>query len=163
MQRTVDKDDDSNGESKNWDSGVGSASERTSTISVSEGIKRFSHVKRTGSVDSLLHEHEPPPLPVKARLGSKHHSPPTPPSNRSVLKQKKVSYAAEKYVSDTSKDDFEFYDNDDKYEWVDEIDPSPIPRLPSVKDLAALFQKSSISPEPKPRKSLLKVFSIHSS
>lgn len=67
-----------------------------------------------------------------------------------------MSYA-EKHVSDSAKEDFEFYDNDDKYEWVDEIEPSPIPRLPSVKDLAALFQKSSVSPEPKPRKSLLKV------
>ena len=109
-------------------------------------------------MDSLLHD--PPPLPVKTKVGAKYHIPPTPPSSRSVLRQKKVSYA-EKHAPETSKEDFEFYDNDDKYEWVDEIDPSPIPRLPSVKDLAALFQKSSVSPEPKPRKSLLKVRKIH--
>ena len=38
------EDDDSAGDSKYWDSGVGSSSERTSTLSVSEGIRRFSQV-----------------------------------------------------------------------------------------------------------------------
>ena len=35
------KDTESLGDSKHWDSGVGSSSERTSVFSVSEGIRRF--------------------------------------------------------------------------------------------------------------------------
>ena len=159
----TDKDEDSTGDSKHWDSGVGSSCERTSTISVSEGIKKFSDtsgVYRAVSVDSLLqHDVDPPVVPAKTSGKYQHTTPPTPPppSKRSVLKQKKVSYQ-EKKIQSGRNSDFEFYDNDDHYEWVEEFqESSPIPRLPSVKDLAALFQQTNISPEPKPRKSLAKV------
>ena len=39
---------------------------------------------------------------------------------------------------------------------TDDVDQRSMPRLPSVKDLAAKFQPR-LSPEPKPRKSLMKV------
>ena len=35
-----ERDNDSLGDSKHWDSGVGSSSERTSTLSVSDNIRR---------------------------------------------------------------------------------------------------------------------------
>ena len=44
LEHSDDKGNDSAGDSKHWDSGVGSSSERTSTLSVSEGIRRFSQV-----------------------------------------------------------------------------------------------------------------------
>ena len=42
-EHSEENNNDSMGDSKQWDSGVGSSSERTSTstISVSEGIKKF--------------------------------------------------------------------------------------------------------------------------
>ena len=36
-----ERDNDSLGDSKHWDSGVGSSSERTSTLSVSDNIRRW--------------------------------------------------------------------------------------------------------------------------
>ena len=78
-EHSEEKDNDSLGDSKHWDSGVGSSSERTSTFSVSEGIRRFERDFRfsehypddnlVGSVDSLLsvHDDTPPMLPEKMK------------------------------------------------------------------------------------------------
>ena len=122
---------------------------------------------RSVSVDSLLsQDYVPdPPAPVlpvknkKSRRMEVTTSPPPQPSRRSMMKQKKVTYDdVSKIVarSDPSHTKDLYYAEVVNYYDDDIIDDAPIPRLPSVKDLAALFQPK-ISPEPKPRKSLLKV------
>ena len=186
-EHSEEKDNDSLGDSKHWDSGVGSSSERTSTFSVSEGIRRFERDFRysehyqddnlVGSVDSLLSVHEdiPPMLPEKMkskyRRLEQSSSPPPQPSKRSMLKQKKVTYANEnetglssvRGLKDQGISSSDVVYDSIAHEYDDEHDPysASIPRLPSVKDLAAMFQPK-LSPEPKPRKSLTKVYSsIH--
>ena len=163
-----EKDNDSIGDSKHWDSGLGSSSERTSTLSVSEGIRKFSAepVSVMGSVDSLLSTGDtgtesPDPAKTKTKSGQERFSSPPPlPSRRSVMRQKKVHYAQEtecpapKEFQDRCEDPSTIvheYDNEDY-----DVYQNSVPRLPSVKDLAAKFQPR-LSPEPKPRKSLMKV------
>ena len=182
-EHSEEKDNDSLGDSKHWDSGVGSSSERTSTFSVSEGIRRFERDFKysehhpldnlvVGSVDSLLsvHEEAPPMLPDKMkskyRRLEQSSSPPPQPSKRSMLKQKKVTYANENETGGSNmralKDQGISSNNSVHEDIVNEYDDehhlysTSIPRLPSVKDLAAMFQPK-LSPEPKPRKSLTKV------
>ena len=174
-----EKDNDSIGDSKHWDSGVGSSSERTSTLSVSEGIRKFEceqlsdPVTHRGSVDSLLSPGDtdcpaqapPTKTKTKSRRLEKSLSPPPLPSRRSAMRQKKVHYAetdcpAPKEFQDQDRCEagnqgpahaVHEYDNDSH-----DVNQNSVPRLPSVKDLAAKFQPRT-SPEPKPRKSLMKV------
>ena len=169
-----EKDNDSIGDSKHWDSGLGSSSERTSTLSVSEGIRKFEAepgdpVTPRGSVDSLLSTGDtgtesPVPAKTKTKSGPERLSSPPPlPSRRSVMRQKKVHYAetdcpAPKEFQDRCESGNQDpstivheYDNEDH-----DVYHNSVPRLPSVKDLAAKFQPR-LSPEPKPRKSLMKV------
>ena len=182
-EHSEEKDNDSLGDSKHWDSGVGSSSERTSTFSVSEGIRRFERDFKysehhpldnlvVGSVDSLLsvHEETPPTLPDKMkskyRRLEQSSSPPPQPSKRSMLKQKKVTYANENETGGSnmralkdqgiSSNNLVHEDIVNEYDDEHHLYSTSIPRLPSVKDLAAMFQPK-LSPEPKPRKSLTKV------
>ena len=156
-------------ESKYWgDSGVGSSSERTSTsyFSVSDGIRIYEeeiarhHLRSSLSVDSLLLDE----APGQARRLERSVSPPPPPSRRPSRDQKKVTYAdlnsrrgvssghdVSLYRAEQTSEDFVNDNEEDFYS-------SSIPRLPSVKDLAAIFQPR-VSPEAKPRKSVMKVCS----
>ena len=156
-------------ESKYWgDSGVGSSSERTSTsyFSVSDGIRIYEeeiarhHLRSSLSVDSLLLDE----APGQARRLERSVSPPPPPSRRPSRDQKKVTYAdlnsrrgvssghdVSLYRAEQTNEDFVNDNEEDFYS-------SSIPRLPSVKDLAAIFQPR-VSPEAKPRKSVMKVCS----
>ena len=129
---------------------------------------------RVGSVDSLLSavEESPapcpapaPPLPVKTKIKARRleqsASPPPLPSRRSMLRQRKVHYAekdGDDNIQPCSKSYEEFAGEDAHSDAEDEVDSYQlsIPRLPSVKDLAAKFQPK-LSPEPKPKLSLLKV------
>ena len=175
-----EKDNDSIGDSKHWDSGLGSSSERASTLSVSEGIRKFEAdlsdpVCPRGSVDSLISpgdivtDSPAPALPGKTKTRSrrleKSASPPPLPSRRSGMRQKKVHYAETDYPDPKEFQDqyrcessnqgpgniVNEYDNEEH-----DVNQNSVPRLPSVKDLAAKFQPR-LSPEPKPRKSLMKV------
>ena len=128
---------------------------------------------RVGSVDSLLSavEESPapcpapaPPLPVKTKIKARRleqsASPPPLPSRRSMLRQRKVHYAekdGDDNIQPCSKS-YEEFAGDDAHNDEDEVDSYQlsIPRLPSVKDLAAKFQPK-LSPEPKPKLSLIKV------
>lgn len=131
---------------------------------------------RVGSVDSLLSavEESPapapysapaPPLPVKTKIKARRleqsASPPPLPSRRSMLRQRKVHYA-EKDEDDNiqpSRDSYEEFAGEDAHnDDEDEVDnyQLSIPRLPSVKDLAAKFQPK-LSPELKPKLSMIKV------
>ena len=140
---------DSLGESRHWDSGVGSSSERTSTshFSVSDGIRIYEEeisrrqLRSSVSVDSLLVE-SPPPLT----------------SRRSAAKLKKVTIAENDLNPrrDVSRQ-HETLHQATETNLEEDLYSGAIPRLPSVKDLAALFQPRNASPEPKPRKSLMKV------
>ena len=149
-----ERDNDSLGESKCWDSGVGSSSERASTsyFSVSDGIRIYEEeiarryqpsLRSSVSVDSLLVD-SPPPLP----------------SRRESVK--KVSYA-EKDLTSRSVVSHEHQtlaqtNGDSVNDNEEDLYSGSIPRLPSVRDLAAIFQPRQ-SPEPKPRKSVMKVWS----
>ena len=158
-------------ESKYWgDSGVGSSSERTSTsyFSVSDGIRIYEeeiarhNLRSSLSVDSLLLDE----TPGQTRL-ERSVSPPPPPSRRASREQKKVTYADLKSRRGESSDhdmilcraeernEDSVNDNEEEEDWYS----SSIPRLPSVKDLAAIFQPK-LSPEVKPRKSVMKVCSV---
>jgi len=187
-EHSEENNNDSLGDSKQWDSGVGSSSERTSTstISVSEGIKKFeeeihrseqnlnSHIKwlthkssNIGSVDSLLGwtTDEPPALPARNKFLSEDHLLPPPlPARRTMVNQKKVTYAENEVTVHGVSSDQESVSiircNNEVYEETvndseDEEYINIIPTLPSVKDLATKFQPKK-SPEPKPRKSLIK-------
>lgn len=178
------------GDSKQWDSGVGSSSERTSTstISVSEGIKKFeeeihrseknlnTHMKwlnqkcsNVGSMDSLLGwtTDEPPALPARSKFSSEDHLVPPPlPARRTMMNQKKVTYAEHEVTVHGMSSDQESLNiirnnKEVQDDIVNEYDDDEqqfeiIPTLPSVRDLATKFQIKK-SPEPKPRKSLIKV------
>ena len=177
------------GDSKLWDSGVGSSGERTSTstISVSEGIKKFeeeihrseknlnTHMKwlshkscTVDSMDSLLGwtTDEPPALPARSRFGSEANLLPPPlPARRTMMNPKKVTYAEHGATVQGISSNQESYDvirskqkvyDDFVNEYDDEQQFDIIPTLPSVRDLATKFQVKK-SPEPKPRKSLIKV------
>ena len=89
-------------------------------------------------------------------------SPPLQPSKRSILKQKKVTYANENEVGGSnmralkdpcisSNSEYIVNEYDDEHG----LYSTSIPRLSSVKELAAMLQPKP-SPEPKPRKSLTK-------
>ena len=176
------------GDSKLWDSGMGSSNERTSisTISVAEGIKKFeeeihrseknlnTHMKWlshksciVGSMDSLLGwtTDEPPALPARSRFGSE--APPLP-ARRTMMNPKKVTYAEHEATVQGISSDQESYNvirskqevyDDVVNEYDDEQQFNIIPTLPSVRDLATKFQVKK-SPEPKPRKSLIKVKNV---
>lgn len=168
-----EKDNDSISDFKQWDSGLGSSSERTSTLSVSEGIRRFEAdlcgaLSPRESVDSLpsAGDTDPPaPAKTKTRRLERSSSPPPLPSRRSGMRQKKVHYKETDYPASKVYQEFRQsgiqdlglshivheYDNEGH-----DVNQNSVPRLPSVKDLAAKFQPR-LSPEPKPRKSLMKV------
>ena len=122
---------------------MGSSSERTSTsyFSVSDGIRIYEEeisrgrLRSSVSEDSLL-------------------------SKQSPVKQKKVTYAENQRTSfkpernqdealpkkaGTRVQSHEAFSNEDDFYTRD------IPRLPSVKDLTAIFQSRHSSPEPKPK------------
>ena len=156
-------------ESKYWgDSGVGSSSERTSTsyFSVSDGIRIYEeeiarhNLRSSLSVDSLLLDE----TPGQTRL-ERSVSPPPPPSRRASREQKKVTYADLKSRRGESSDHdmilcrAEERNEDSVNDNEEDLYCSSIPRLPSVKDLAAIFQPR-LSPEAKPRKSVMKVCSV---
>ena len=148
---------------------MGSSSERTSTsyFSVSDGIRIYeeeiarNNLRSSLSVDSLLLDE----TPGQTRL-ERSVSPPPPPSRRASREQKKVTYADLKSRRGESSDhdmilcraeernEDSVNDNEEEEDWYS----SSIPRLPSVKDLAAIFQPR-LSPEAKPRKSVMKVWS----
>ena len=158
-------------ESKYWgDSGVGSSSERTSTsyFSVSDGIRIYEeeiarhHLRSSLSVDSLLLDE----APGQARRLERSVSPTPPPSRRAAREQKKVTYAADLKARRGESSQHELIlcraqetNEDSVNDNEEDLYSSSIPRLPSVKDLAAIFQPR-LSPEAKPRKSLMKVCSV---
>lgn len=178
------------GDSKQWDSGVGSSSERTSTstISVSEGIKKFEEEihkseqnlnthkawlnqksYNVGSMDSLLGwtTDDPPALPARYR-SQDHLAPPPRPARRSLANNKKVTYADHEdtvHGASSDQESQKIIKNEIYKEILNEYDDDEqdlelIPTLPSVRDLATKFQIKK-SPEPKPRKSLVKVNESH--
>ena len=173
-----EKDNDSISDFKQWDSGLGSSSERTSTLSVSEGIRKFEAdlcgvLSPRESVDSLLSAGDTdPPAPAfpnntksKTRRLERSSSPPPLPSRRSGMRKNKVHYAETDSLASKEFQEFRQSGNQDLslshivHEYDNEghdVKQNSVPRLPSVKDLAAKFQPR-LSPEPKPRKSLMKV------
>ena len=148
---------------------MGSSSERTSTsyFSVSDGIRIYeeeiarNNLRSSVSVDSLLLDE----APGLARRLERSVSPPPPPSRRAARDQKKVTYADLKSRrGETSDHDLilcraEETNEDSVNDNEEDLYSSSIPRLPSVKDLAAIFQPR-LSPEAKPRKSVMKVCSV---
>ena len=153
---------------KQCDSGVGSSNERTatSTVSVLEGIRKFEEIHQSesnlhkrnvsqnkrssqvGSIDSLLGlvTDEPPALPERSRFKSENRLIPPPlPAKRTSMSYKKVTYT----------EDLDEYNTDNQIQEDGNI-KEEIPTLPSVKELATKFQVKQ-SPEPKPRKSFIKV------
>ena len=148
---------------------MGSSSERTSTsyFSVSDGIRIYeeeiarNNLRSSLSVDSLLLD----VAPGLARRLERSVSPPPPPPRRSSRDQKKVTYAdlnsrrSVRPGHDMNLFRAEERNEDSPIDNEEDWCSSSIPRLPSVKDLAAIFQPR-LSPEAKPRKSVMKVCSV---
>ena len=148
---------------------MGSSCERTSTsyFSVSDGIRIYeeeiarNNLRSSLSVDSLLLDE----APGLTRRLERSVSPPPPPPRRSSREQKKVTYAdlnsrrSVRSGHDTNLFRAEETNEDSADDNEEDFCSSSIPRLPSVKDLAAIFQPR-LSPEAKPRKSVMKVCSV---